>query len=321
MVFHQIGNLQQSAVLGSDIIDAAIIVITFLYLTDNLDDFIHLCVFTQTAGCTGVDTRNMNDGLLGSIQHLGNMVEITAVIEVIAQDEVLEIAITVELLIIVIGYREETGLILSPQHRNAIATEVTASHGNDMTGGIVHHPSHNITQSAVYISTCMMKLIYRQETIIKLLVAYFLHAVSECSMGANQNIVFILMEEFLKAYCLLFLVGSIAKVILLRHPPIGKEAILHQVSILERAADTLFWHSHHHLLDTLVHQLIQSDEHQGATLARCRWCLDKQEAMVAGFVSLGLHLSHTEFICITRFTRLLIRNINDVIIYLVHKPF
>ena len=178
VVFHQIGNLQQSAVLGSDVIDAAIVVIPFLYLTDNLDDFIHLRVFTQTAGCSGVDTRNMDDGLLGSIQHLGNMVEITAVIEVIAQDEVLEIAITVELLIIVVGYREETGLIFCPQYRNTIASEVTARHGNNMTGGIIHHPAHNIAQSAVHISTCMMKLIYRQEAIIKLLVTYFLHAVS-----------------------------------------------------------------------------------------------------------------------------------------------
>ena len=178
MVFHQIGYLQQSAILGSDVIDAAIVVIPFLYLTDNLDDFIHLRVFTQTAGCSGVDTRNMDDGLLGSIQHLGDMVEITAVIEVIAQDQVLEIAITVELLIIVVGYREETGLILCPQYRNAIASEVTARHGNNMTGGIIHHPAHNIAQSAVHISTCMMKLIYRQEAIIKLLVTYFLHAVS-----------------------------------------------------------------------------------------------------------------------------------------------
>ena len=178
MVFHQIGNLQQSAVLGSDVIDAAIVVIPFLYLTDNFDDFIHLRVFTQTTGCSGVDTRNMDDGLLGSIQHLGDMVEITAVIEVIAQDEVLEIAITVELLIIVVGYREETGLILCPQHRYAIATEVTARHGNNMTGGIIHHPAHNIAQSAVHISTSMMELIYRQEAIIKLLVTYFLHAVS-----------------------------------------------------------------------------------------------------------------------------------------------
>ena len=178
VVFHQISNLQQSAVLGSDVIDATIIVIPFFYLTDDLDDFIHLRVFTQTAGCSGVDTRNMDDGLLGSIQHLGNMVEITAVIEVIAQDEVLEIAITVELLIIVVGYREETGLILCPQHRNAITSEVTARHGNNMTGGIIHHPAHNIAQSAVHISTSMMELIYRQEAIIKLLVTYFLHAVS-----------------------------------------------------------------------------------------------------------------------------------------------
>ena len=178
MVFHQIGNLQQSAVLGSDVIDAAIVVIPFLYLTDNLDNFIHLRVFTQTAGCSGVDTRNMDDGLLGSIQHLGDMVEITAVIEVIAQDEVLEIAITVELLIIVVGYREETGLILCPQYRNTIASEVTARHGNNMTGGIIHHPAHDVAQSAVHISTCMMKLIYRQEAIVKLLVTYFLHAVS-----------------------------------------------------------------------------------------------------------------------------------------------
>ena len=43
--------------------------------------------------------------------------------------------------------------------------------------------------------------------------------------------------------------------------------------------------------------------------------------MVASFVSLGLHLSHTEFIGIARSTRLLILDINDVIIYLVHKPF
>ena len=193
----------------------------------------------------------MDDGLLGSIQHLGNMVEITAVIEVIAQDKVLEIAITIELLIIVVSNWEETGLILSPQHRNAITPEVTARHGNDMTGGIIHHSAHNIAQSAVYISTCMMKLIYRQETIIKLLVTYFLHAISKSSMGANQDIAFILMEEFLKAYCLLFLVGSITKIIPLRHLPVGKEAILHQVSVLEGAADTLFRHSHHHLLVTV----------------------------------------------------------------------
>ena len=140
-------------------------------------------------------------------------------------------------------------------------------------------------------------------------------------MGANQDIVFILMEEIFKAFRLLFLVVSIAKIILLRYPPVGEEAILHQVGVLERAADTLLWHSHHYLLDALILQLIQGDEHQGAALARRRWRLDKQKAMVAGFVSLGLHLSHTEFIRITRFTRLLILDINDIIIYLVHKPF
>ena len=99
-------------------------------------------------------------------------------IEVIAQDEVLEIAITVELLIIVVSNREETGLILCPQHRNTITSEVTARHGNNMTGGIIHHPAHDVAQSTVHISTSMMELIYRQEAIIKLLVTYFLHAVS-----------------------------------------------------------------------------------------------------------------------------------------------
>ena len=79
-------------------------------------------------------------------------------------------------------------------------------------------------------------------------------------MGTNQDIVFILMEEIFKAYRLIFLVFSIAKIILLRHPPIGEEAILHQVGVLERATDTLLRYSHYYLLDALILQLIQGDE-------------------------------------------------------------
>ena len=61
------------------------------------------------------------------------MVEIRAMIEVIAQHEVLQIAIAVELLIIVIGDGIEAVLVLHPEHRNAVASEVAARHGYDVS--------------------------------------------------------------------------------------------------------------------------------------------------------------------------------------------
>ena len=60
-------------------------------------------------------------------------------------------------------------------------------------------------------------------------------------------------------------------------------------------------------------QLIERDEHQRATLTRCRRCLDEQKPLVTGLVGLGLHLAHAQFIGGTRRASLLVAYINDIV--------
>ena len=110
IILHQVGHLQQPSVLSADVIDARVIVLILqrAYLLHNL---ICLGILAHASRGAGIHAGYMDDGLLRCVQHLLDVLQIRAVIEVVAQHEVLQILIAIQLLIVVIGDGIETGFI------------------------------------------------------------------------------------------------------------------------------------------------------------------------------------------------------------------
>ena len=312
VVLHQVCHLQQPSVSCAYIIYTGVVVLT-LHSPDGTHDVLRLGILSQSSRGSGVHARNVDDGLLRRVQHLVDVVQVVATIEVIAQHQVFQILVAIQLLIVVVSHGIEPRLILLPQHGDAVTSEVRARHGDNMARRVVHHPSDHIAQIRRCIGTCVVKLVNRQQHIVKAVIREFLHAVAQRGMGTHQHLRCILSKELQEASLLVPLVLHVAQVIVGRHPPVGKEAMLPQVRVLERASDALFGHRHHHLLHSLMRQLVQRDEHQRTALARCRWCLNQQKPFVACLVCLGLHLAHAQIIRCRCLSRLFVANIHDIV--------
>ena len=112
-----------------------------------------------------------------------------------------------------------------------------------------------------------MEFIDGQQRIIKAVVRQFLHAVAQSGMSAHQHFSVMLPEELYESPFLILLVLHVCQVEVRSHLPVGKKASARQIGILERTAYALFRHSHHHLLNALMLQLVECDKHQRTTLA------------------------------------------------------
>ena len=145
LILHQVGHFQHTSIQSPDIVDARIIVLMIqrAYHLHNLRCFL---ILAQSSSSPLVHAGNVDDGFLMRIKHLANMVQIRAMIEVVAKNKILQILIAIQLLIIVIGYRKEPRFVLSPQNGYAITAEIRASHGYYMSCRVVHHPADHITQ-------------------------------------------------------------------------------------------------------------------------------------------------------------------------------
>ena len=143
LILHEVGHFQHSPVICPDIVNACIVVL-ILYDTYHLQDFCRFLILAQASSCPLIHAGYVDDGLFPRVKHFAYMVQVRAMIEVVAQHEILQILIAIQLLVIVIGDGTESGFILCPEHRDAVATEVTARHGHDMPSRVVHHPAHHI---------------------------------------------------------------------------------------------------------------------------------------------------------------------------------
>ena len=90
------------------------------------------------------------------------MIQITPLVEMVAKQQVFQVSVAIELLIIVVGDRKKTGLILLPQHRQTITPEIATGHSHDVSRGVVHHPSHHIAQVRLRICAGVVKLVNGQ---------------------------------------------------------------------------------------------------------------------------------------------------------------
>ena len=81
---------------------------------------------------TRVDAGDVDDGLLGRVQHGEDVVSIGAGVEEIADVELLEIFVAVELLVIGVGDALELRLVAGRQHGLRVAPEIGAGHRHEM---------------------------------------------------------------------------------------------------------------------------------------------------------------------------------------------
>src|SRR5690606_17160130 len=82
--------------------------------------------------------------------------------------------------------------------------------------------------------------------------------------------------------------------------PIGPEAVLAQRLVMEAGADGFFRHDNDRLLDALIGQFVERDEHQRATLARSWRRLDQQILFTTPLERALLHWPHAELVGLGR---------------------
>ena len=102
-----------------------------------LNDVLHFADLVLGA-LAGVDVGNVQDGFLFGVEHLHDGVGVVTRIEVVANVELLEVLVAVELFVVGIGYGVEFGFVFWVQHGFGIAAKVGASHG-DNVGFVAGH--------------------------------------------------------------------------------------------------------------------------------------------------------------------------------------
>jgi hypothetical protein len=96
----------------------------FFYMLDFLDLLLR--------ALARIDARDVDDRFLGGVEHLQDIVGIRAGGEKIADVELLQIFITVQLFIVGVGDCIEFCFVVRSQHGLGIASEIGAGHCNDV---------------------------------------------------------------------------------------------------------------------------------------------------------------------------------------------
>ena len=130
VVIDQIGDPQHAAVRRLDQLEAGRRV-DALPLAQLLDDVLHLLDLVLRA-LARVDVRDVDDRLLGRVEHLQDVVDVGAGVEEVADVELLQVLVAVELLVVGVGDGVELRLVLRGQHRLGVAAEVGAGHRDDV---------------------------------------------------------------------------------------------------------------------------------------------------------------------------------------------
>ena len=147
----------------------------------------------------------------------------------------------------------------------------------------------------------MVEFVDGDERIVEGLDAQFVKGKTEGRMGADQHLV-IAGQKLAKCLDLglghLGIIGTrrVAQVPLRGDVPIGEEAIFAQRLAGEAGADGPLRHADNRLLDALIDQLVERDEHQCPRFARGGRRFDQQILLAALVKGLRLHGAHAQFI-------------------------
>ena len=209
----------------------------------------------------------MDDGFQGRVEHFFDCFHISACIKEIADVQRFEPVIAVELFVVGVSDSLEFCFVCRGQHRFTIATEVRASHGNHMHLVACNECPQLIPQYVIRVAGNMMKLINSDQSIIKSLNPKFFYRKTEGSMGTNQHFVSTFQKLAHRTHLgfrnfWLIHARRITQVPLRGYFPIPIEAVLTQRLIGKAAANRALRHHDDGLLQALIVELVQRDEHQ-----------------------------------------------------------
>ena len=119
------------------------------------------------------------------------------------------------------------------------------------------------TQPVLRVGGNVVKLVHGDQTVIERDHPEFFHRKTESGMGTNQHLVAAFQK---RSHCIdltaLVGAGGIAQVPTRLHMPVGPETVTCKWLIVEARTNGFFRHHNDSLLDVLVGQLVQGDEHQ-----------------------------------------------------------
>ena len=150
-----------------------------------------------------------------------------------------------------------------------------------------------------------MELVDGDQTVVKGCDAQLFHCEAERCMGADQGLVAAGQKlphriNFGLGRSRLIASRRIAQVPLRCDVPVPIEAKLAQCLVCKAAADGPLRHHHDGLLQALVVQLVQCDEHQRPGLARGGRRLDQQVLLTALGIGPFLHSAHAQLVGFAR---------------------
>ena len=129
----------------------------------------------------------MDERFLVSIEYIGNGCKVIALEETVANAKAFQPFIAVELLIVVVvDSRLKHRLVFGTHHRNGIASEIRACHGEYVSRGLVEKSANECTETVIFISRTVVKLVDAEEYVIEFSCIYAIERVKERGMGADE---------------------------------------------------------------------------------------------------------------------------------------
>ena len=251
VVIDQIGDPQDAAVGRLDELEAGRGV-GALPLAQLLDDVLDLPDLVLRA-LARIDVRDVDDRLLGRVEHLQDVVDVGARVEEIADVELLQVLVAVELLVVGVGDGVELRLVLRGQHGLGVAAEVGAGHRDDVRLVAGDELAEMLAELVVGVGGDVVELVHGDQPVVERLDAELVDGEAEGRVGADQHLV-VALEERADRLDLAAVVraGRVAEIPFRLDRPVGPEAELGQRLVVEARADGLLRHDDDRLLEALV---------------------------------------------------------------------
>ena len=294
VVVHQVGDAQPAALGGPNQLEAGHRV-GALPFAQCLDEVLHLADLVLGA-LAGVDVGDVDDGLLRRVEDLEDVRGIGAGVEVVADVELLEVLVAVELFVVGVGDGVEAGLVLGGEHGLGVAAKIGAGHGHQVHPVAGDELAEMGAELVVRVGGDVVELVHRDQALVEGVNPVLVDGEAEGGVGADQHPVLAVQKGAHRPDLAALFPRGVAQVPLGRHPPVGKEAELGQGLVVKTGADGLLRHHDDGLAQALMVELVEGDEHQCPALARGRGRLDQQVLLAAFLVGALLHGAHAQFV-------------------------
>ena len=193
VIINQVGDPQDAAFRRLDQLEAGGGVGP-LPFAQFLDDVLDLPDFVLRA-LARIDAGDVNDRLLGRVENVEDVVGIGAGIEEIADVELLQIFVAVELLVVGVGDGIELRLVLRGQHGLGVASEIGAGHRHDMHAVAGDELAEMQAELVVGVGRDVVELVHGDQPVVEGFHPEPVHGEAEGGMGADQHLVVALEER------------------------------------------------------------------------------------------------------------------------------